>query len=277
MNDKTVLMILAAACACMLAASCGHNVSQAGVGTTFRIGSGEFSLNYSDGMFFNLVARENVRFRAETDSSLGVAYDPTTGTYKGIKGFEFEIGPQATGYSADLAKADPEAFKSYYDALKAYYETRGAQPAPQPVISDEKSKTATTGIADAVKKAIEKAKSYIDGKGDSVKKFECDGNCSYEDLSGDRSIDYQLSIAMKLLTYDGYSHRAETTDEYLTTTVEHFVTQLVAYRAKGHETTPLRFKRVVVKDKVIEAATYVLDEDGEDIDVECPSCVVLED
>ena len=271
------LLVSLAACACLLAASCAHNASMLGAGTAFSIGSSQVNLHYADGLFLTNVSRENVRFSADLDSTLGVTYDPTTGSYKGIKGITYEIGPQLGGYAQELGEKNPEALKAYFDALKAYYESRSVQPAPQPVISDEKSKAATTSISDTVKKAIEKAKSYIDGKGDSVKKFECDGNCSYEDLSGDRDIDYQLSIAMKLLTYDGYAHKVESTGEYLTTTVEHFITQLVAYKAKGHETTPLRFKRVVVKDKVIEAATYVLDDNGEDVDVECPSCVTLED
>ena len=156
MNDKTTLMILAAACACMLTASCAHNASMLGAGTAFRIGSGEVSLHYADGLFLTNVSRENVRFSAELDSTLGVTYDPTTGSYKGIKGITYEIGPQLGGYAQELGEKNPEALKSYFDALAAYYEYRGAQPAPQPVSSDEKSVSATQAVVDAVKAAIEK-------------------------------------------------------------------------------------------------------------------------
>ncbi len=78
--------------------SCSHNASILGVGTAFRLGSGEVSLNYADGLFLNSVSRDNVRFTAELDSTIGVSYDLTSNTYKGIKGISYEVGPQLGGY-----------------------------------------------------------------------------------------------------------------------------------------------------------------------------------
>ena len=276
---KKMLILSAVMSLCLLAASCSHNASLMGVGTSFRVGSGEFSLNYADGLFLNSVSRENVRFQAELDSTVGVTYDPTSGTYKGIKGIELEIGPQLGGYARELGEVSPEALKSYYDALAKYYECRAQQPAPQPKISDEKSTSATTSVTDAVKKALEKAKSIIGKKEEddgAEAVFQCDGDCEYVNLAGNDDIAYQLSIAMKLLAYDGSSHSMEETGESYKTTLEHFVSENVTYQAAGHDTTPLRVKAVTVKDGVIEKLSYVMrDEDGKDFEVECPSCVAM--
>ena len=140
----------------IMCAGCGHNVSQVGMGSAFRLGSGEFSLSYTDGLFLNSVNRENMSFEAELDSTVGASYDPVTGTFKGIKSIAVETGPQITGYTADLAKQSPEAVAAYYDALKAYYQAKAGKPA-QPLISDEKSKEASESVSDILKAAIEKA------------------------------------------------------------------------------------------------------------------------
>ena len=86
---KKVLLFTALLATCLLA-SCAHNASMLGAGTAFRIGSGEVSLHYADGLFLTNVSRENVRFTAELDSTMGFTYDPTTDTYKGIKGITYE-------------------------------------------------------------------------------------------------------------------------------------------------------------------------------------------
>lgn len=135
---------------------CAHNVHQLGAGSEFRVGSGEFSLSYKDGLFLNSVNRENTNITAEIDSTVGASYDPVTGTFKGIKSISIETGPQFNGYTVDAAKQSPEAVAAYYDALKAYYESKAGKPA-QPLISDEKSKEASESVSDIIKAAIEKA------------------------------------------------------------------------------------------------------------------------
>ena len=265
----------------ILCASCvSHNVSQLGMGSAFRIGSGEFSLAYYDGLFLNSVNRENMCITAEIDSTVGASYDPVTGTFKGIKSFSIETGPQVTGYLADLAKESPEAVASYYDALKAYYQAKGKAPA-QPLISEEKSKSATLSVSEVIKNAIEKAKNLVsirEAEKGEESVFVCDGDCDYSDLTGNADIGYQLSIAMKLLEYDGDQKHFASTDERYRTTLEHFITELVAYRSRGHKNTPLRVKRVKVEGKTITDLMYAyFPKDEPSHDVECPSCVFMDD
>lgn len=169
-------LIFAAVVCLFLLASCSHNVSHLGMGSAFRLGSGEFSLSYYDGMFLSSVNRENMRFCAEIDSTVGASYDPVTGTFKGIKSVEVETGPQITGYTADLAKQSPEAVSAYYDALKAYYQSKTP---PQPLISDEKSKEASESVSDILKAAIEKAAGKVsDGEKPAEEADTTDDDCS---------------------------------------------------------------------------------------------------
>ena len=264
----------------MLMAGCSHNVGMVGIGTGFRAGGGEYGINYGEGLFGTFVTKDGIRFKAELDSTTGFSYDPTTNSYKGIRSVEYSLPPQITGYAVDFAKDNPEVAKAYYEALSKYYDVRKEDvPSSAPLISDEKSKEATVSIADTIREAIDKAKSIIGRKeadeGEEAV-FQCDGNCEYSDLTGNSDIEYQLSIAMRLLSYDGYASKFRSTGETYTQTLEHFVTKLVQYRALGNRTTPLRVKHVTVKDGVITRLMYIcFKDDGTTFDVECPSCVVM--
>ena len=264
----------------MLMAGCSHNVGMVGIGTGFRAGGGEYGINYGEGLFGTFVTKDGIRFKAELDSTTGFSYDPTTNSYKGIRSVEYSLPPQITGYAVDFAKDNPEVAKAYYEALSKYYDVRKEDVSSNaPLISDEKSKEATVSIADTIREAIDKAKSIIGRKeadGDEGAVFQCDGNCEYSDLTGNSDIEYQLSIAMRLLSYDGHANRFRSTGETYTQTLEHFVTQLVQYRALGNRTTPLRVKHVTVRDGVITRLMYIcFKDDGTTFDVECPSCVVM--
>ena len=264
----------------MLMAGCGHNVGMVGIGTGFRAGGGEYGINYGEGLFGTFVTKDGIRFKAELDSTTGFSYDPTTNSYKGIRSVEYSLPPQITGYAVDFAKDNPEVAKAYYEALSKYYDVRKEDASSNaPLISDEKSKEATTSIADTIREAIDKAKSIISRKeadGGEGAVFQCDGNCEYSDLTGNSDIEYQLSIAMRLLSYDGHASRFKSTGETYTQTLEHFITQLVQYRALGNRTTPLRVKHVTVRDGVITRLMYIcFKDDGTTFDVECPSCVVM--
>lgn len=282
MMKKTFFAVALFSMALMLT-DCGHNVAQLSAGSALRLGSGEFSLSYTDGLFLNSVNRENTIITAEIDSTVGASYDPATGTFKGIKGITIETGPQLTGYTVDAAKQSPEAVAAYYDALKAYYESKSGKPA-QPLISEEKSKSATKSVTDVIKAAIEKAKDIVDDYIDSGEgrkeenQFVCDGDCDYADLTKNPDIAYQLSIAMKLLQYDGDQKRFPSTDERYKTTLEHFISEVIYYQSRGHKNTPLRVKRVKVEGKVITDLMYAyVKRDGTSTDVECPSCVAMLD
>ena len=264
----------------MLMAGCSHNVGMVGIGTGFRAGGGEYGINYGEGLFGTFVTKDGIKFKAELDSTTGFSYDPTTNSYKGIRSVEYSLPPQITGYAVDFAKDNPEVAKAYYEALSKYYDVRKEDVSSNaPLISDDKSKEATTSIADTIREAIDKARSIISRKeadGGEGAVFQCNGNCEYSDLTGNSDIEYQLSIAMRLLSYDGYANKFKSTGETYTQTLEKFVTQLVQYRALGNKTTPLRVKHVTVRDGVITRLMYIyFKDDGTTFDVECPSCVVM--
>ena len=264
----------------MLMAGCSHNVGMVGIGTGFRAGGGEYGINYGEGLFGTFVTKDGIKFKAELDSTTGFSYDPTTNSYKGIRSVEYSLPPQITGYAVDFAKDNPEVAKAYYEALSKYYDVRKEDVSSNaPLISDDKSKEATTSIADTIREAIDKARSIISRKeadGGEGAVFQCNGNCEYSDLTGNSDIEYQLSIAMRLLSYDGHASKFKSTGETYTQTLEHFITQLVQYRALGNRTTPMRVKHVTVKDGVITRLMYIyFKDDGTTFDVECPSCVVM--
>lgn len=273
------LTVIVIALFSILLCGCGHQVGIVGLGTGFRVGGGEYGVSYGEGLFGTFVTRDGVNFKAELDSTQGFTYDPASNTYKGIRSIEYSVAPQLNGYTVDVAKESPEAVASYYDALVKYYQSKG-KGAVQPLISEEKSKAATVSMAEILKNAIATAKGIVQDKEtadgeESV--FQCNGDCDYKDLTQNPEISYQLSIALKLLTYDGYQKRMPSTDEYYTTTIEHFVTQLVTYRAGGHKNTPLRVKYVTVEKGVITKLMFVyIKRDGETNDVECPSCLYMD-
>ena len=264
----------------MLMAGCSHNVGMVGIGTGFRAGGGEYGINYGEGLFGTFVTKDGIKFKAELDSTTGFSYDPTTNSYKGIRSIEYSLPPQITGYAVDFAKDNPEVAKAYYEALSKYYDVRKEDVSSNaPLISDDKSKEATTSIATTIREAIDKARSIIskrEADGGEGAVFQCNGNCEYNDLTGNSDIEYQLSIAIRLLSYDGYANKFKSTGETYTQTLEHFVTQLVQYRALGNKTTPLRVKYVTVKDGDITRLMYIFfNEDGTTFDVDCPSCVTM--
>ena len=274
---KAILLAMAFVGVLMLS-GCGHNVGLVGLGTGWRLGNGEYGFAYGEGLFGTFVTKDGVHFKAELDSTNGFTYDPSSNTYKGIRSVEYSLPPQVTGYAVEFAKENPEVAKAYYESLVKYYESKEKDVvATAPLISDEKSKDATVSVAEILKKAVAKAKELIQKKEndeglESV--FQCDGNCVYEDLTGNPNIEYQLSIAMKLLTYDGYSHKMQNTGEYYTTVLEHFVTKLIQHQSKGNKETPLRIKYVTVQDKVITKLMFAyFQEDGQVRLEDCPSCV----
>lgn len=264
----------------LLMAGCGHNVGMVGIGTGFRAGGSGYGINYGEGLFGTFVTKDGIKFKAEIDSTTGFSYDPSTNSYKGIRSIEYSLPPQITGYAVDFARENPDVAKTYYEALNKYYDVRKKDVSSNaPLISDEKSDSSSSKIAEILKKAVDKAKSIISKKeadeGEEAV-FQCNGNCEYNDLTGNSDIEYQLSIAMKLLSYDGYTQKFESTGEYYTQTLEHFITQLVQYRALGNRTTPMRVKHVTVREGVITRLMYIyFKDDGTTFDVECPSCVTM--
>ena len=279
MKIKSFVLLTCIVCIAFFT-SCSHNVSTIGIGTGFRAGGSGYGIDYGEGLFGTFVTKDGIRFKAELDSTTGFSYDPSTNSYKGIRSVEYSLPPQITGYAVDFAKENPEVAKAYYEALVKYYDVKKDDVSSKaPLISDEKSESSSSEIAEILKKAVDKAKSIVSNKeadeGEGAV-FQCNGNCEYNDLTGNSDIEYQLSIAMKLLSYNGYDNKFKDTGEYYTQTIEHFITQLVQYRALGNKTTPLRVKYVTVKDGVITRLMYIyFNEDGTTFDVECPSCITM--
>ena len=156
---KKVSLAFIVVATALLLSSCGHNISNIGFGTGWRVGNGEYGFAYGEGLMGTFVTKDGVKFKAEIDSNTGLTYDPTSHTYKGIKSVEYSLPPQITGYAVDFAKENPEVAKLYYDALIKFYETQkeiATSPESKPLISDDKSKTAAQATVEIIKAVIEK-------------------------------------------------------------------------------------------------------------------------
>ena len=275
----TMVAVMAVLC------SCSHNASLVGVGTAFRLGSGEVSLNYADGLFLSNVSRDNVKFCAELDSTMGVTYDPVSNSYKGIKSISYEIGPQLGGYSKELGYINPDALKAYYEASAKYYEYRKAQDA-QPAasktaISEEKSKDATSKVMDAFKNVLSKIKwkaGDSDAKDDdkSTEPFECkDGNCELTNLDAITTRTFQTAVANKLMTYADDTTTFEGSPTTLKKSLEMFQRRMEQYKAKSIDDVAIRVRRATIKNSVLKDIKYVYSEDGKEFETECPECVFI--
>ena len=119
---RTGIVIGATAALVVLAAGCSHNVGGFTIGTRTQIGidpqSMTANISHTDGLNVIDVSRENSEWEIEIDSESGVTVDRKTGTVKGIKRIRRKVGPQVTGYLADLAKQNPELAKQYLDSTK---------------------------------------------------------------------------------------------------------------------------------------------------------------
>jgi uncharacterized protein YwgA len=90
-------------------------------------------------------------------------------------------------------------------------------------------------------------------------------------MNGD--VNYQLTLAYKLLKADGKQFAMSETGESYELTLKHFVVKMLELQSEGKTETPLRIKTAVVKDKVVTSLMYCLrQEDGTMIDEQCPSC-----
>lgn len=94
-----------------------------------------------------------------------------------------------------------------------------------------------------------------------------------KDVDANQSIEYQLTLAYKLLKMDGKKYAMKETGETYELTLKHFVVRLVEHKSKGEAVTKLCIKRATVKDGVITDLMYSLEQDdGSKIEEQCPSC-----
>lgn len=263
-------LIITLAISAALLTGCGHNVGIVGVGTGFRAGGNGYGINYGEGFFGSFVTRDGVRFKAEIDSTTGFSYDPTSNTYKGIRAIEYSLPPQINGYAVKFAKDNPDVAKAYYEALIKYY--GGNSTAPQTQISDEKSKSASTIIADVLKAALEKAKGKSE---DTAEPFTCDGDCDLANLDSISSRLYQTAVAKTLLTYADDTAKFDGEELTLKASLEQFLTRMAQYEAKGISSVGLRVRRATIKANKLTAVRYVYYEDGKEIETNCPQCIFI--
>ena len=270
MKKLHIILILAS----ILLASCGHNLGLVGIGTGWRAGNGEYGIAYGDGIFGTFVTKDGVQFKAELDSTAGFSYDPASNTYKGIKSFEYSLPPQITGYAVDFARDNPEVAKAYYDALAKYYETKAATP-KAPLISDEKSKDATTSVADVLKAVLRRAGN---GAESASEPFACSGDCELNDLWKDNTISYQSAVAAKLLTYADDTTAWEGDVITYRNSLQMFLTRMEQLLAKGKTTTQMRVKYAKIEGGKLKDLNYVMiEKSGKEFDTHCPECVLLEE
>lgn len=274
---NTILIIILTILAIISLASCGHNLGMVGIGTGFRVGGGEYGACYGDGLFTTFVTKDGIHFRAELDSTAGFSYDPQTNTYKGIKSVEYSLPPQVTGYAVDFARNNPEVAKAYYKALSKYYESRKkATSNKAPLVSDEKSKDASSKVTDVLKKALDKAKSLASSSSDEP--FICSGDCELTGLADNNTIAYQSAVATKLLTYADDTTKFEGEPTTLKHSLEAFLTRMEQLTAKGKMTTKMRIKYAKVEGGKLTAINYVMiEDDGNTFETHCPECVLLEE
>jgi hypothetical protein len=272
----SILSILAT----ILLTSCGHNLGMVGIGTGWRAGNGEYGLAYGDGLFGTFVTKDGVQFKAELDSTTGFSYDPSTNTYKGVKSVEYSLPPQITGYAVDFAKDNPEVAKAYYKALLKFYETKkDADTSRKPLVSDEKSKAATSGVADVLRKALEKAKGLVGGSSDeyAAEPFECSGDCELAGLDKISSRSYQASVAKKLLTYADDTTPIHDSDATVKATLDQFLSRMQQYADKGISSVGLRVRRATIKSGILQDVTYVFIDGSSETETNCPECIFIKE
>lgn len=251
------VVVIAIAMTSIMLCGCSHSGLVVARGKVFTLN--ERGLTYVNGVLAYDLSRENTDAEVEVQDADGLGGHNGTHQIKGGLKFRRRIGKVVTGYLVDLSKKNPKAAEKYLSNAGL----SEAEPMP------------SLPAYDAVGTALDAAQRIVDGKAET-EKFVCNGNCSYSDLTGNRDIDYQLSIAMDLLKYDGFTNKMPTTEERYVHCLESFVTALVQHRSKGKKQTPLCVKRVKVEDKVVTDLMFeYFPADGDPYEAECPSCVPM--
>jgi len=100
-------------------AGCSHNPAIFTMGKRTNIGfdpaSMSANISWTDGLNVIDVPRENSSFSIEVDEGMGLQFDPTTNTIKGVKKIQRRTGVQVTGYLVELAESNPELAAKYLE------------------------------------------------------------------------------------------------------------------------------------------------------------------
>ena len=138
---------------------CGHNTGSVTMGTRVNMGfdpqNSTANISYTDGLNMFDVSRENSSWDLEIDSTNGISL--SDGTIKGVKRIKREIGPQITGYLADLVNKNPDMARDYIKAMKNYWAYK-AGVVPEKAKEVVKDKEATEKPVTEVKPVEKKGK-----------------------------------------------------------------------------------------------------------------------
>ena len=114
---KAIICVLSLAILAMTA-GCSHNAAVLQFGKVFKVGGNDYGfVNYINGISIVGVCRENSTLEVEVDDDLGLSYDQSNHTLKGVKVIRFSVGPQITGYACDMAKVSPETVTEYFKGV----------------------------------------------------------------------------------------------------------------------------------------------------------------
>ena len=123
---RRFLSVLGAA-ALLFLTGCGHNASMFFSGWYVKGGVDPQTyvpvVAVADGVQITDLSRENSCWIIEVDQNIGLSINKD-GVIKGVKSIRRVVGPQATGYLAELANTDPALAKAYAESVKAFWESQ---------------------------------------------------------------------------------------------------------------------------------------------------------
>lgn len=262
-NDVPIHMILwiALLIAGLFFAGCSHQAQFAAAGKVFRIGNESANIMYVNGLVAFNGTRENAESVFETNDNDAVG-DPAD--VKTVRTIRFRTGPIVSGYAVDLAKVSPEAATEY---VKIMPELNKANMEPVKTEPAKESSSIAQPILAKIKEAM---------GGGEAKVIVGDG--SYTGLAKDRSIKYQAALCTELLTYADDDTQMPSSGESIKSSLIHFAGRLGQLTAKNKTETKMRISKATIQDGRLVYLIYLLERpEGNDEEVECPSCYEVED
>jgi len=258
-----VLAALAELCSCR---NVSHNASAVAFGKKLRVGSVEYGdITYLNGFSLIDLSRENSEWQIDIDDEAGISFDPSTQTLRGVKSIRRRIGKQVTGYLNDLSEKSPEAVAAYLAGDVMF-----AVPARNKAGGEEN--TTQTGTLDRLKQAAS-------GLAADAKPFDCkDGDCKMKGVGNNRTVAYQLSVALELKN-GGYLPDDEKAGESGVTNKQNvldFIARCKSLRKAGVKISGVYIDGFEIQDRKLKTIDFrYVDDDGVVKKAECVSCIAL--
>lgn len=131
---KTAYTIVLSLSLAFLTCSCAHNPSVITFGKRWNIGCDPAQMaanvSWTDGLNIIDIPRENSSIEIEVDEQLGLQYDPTTNTMRGVRKITRKTGVQITGYLKELAEICPAAAVAYVQQAADIQKVDGVKLSP---------------------------------------------------------------------------------------------------------------------------------------------------